>query len=308
MERPATLSGLADDLQATTVALTCGDRIGTGFFVGQDLVVTCAHVLGTGPPEGAVDGEWNGTALRFTPEPLTWRERDDLVVLRLADTGERLRHPWVCWSGEMAVGDVLGAFGHPLGPYRGGDSVRMVYDGVSFRTDGTELHRATQGRATHGFSGSPVINWRTGGVCGLLRRADNPAGGPPGVRIVPAATILKAYPDLIYTRLTRDLLERTWLQRLDDDMLRAGRWQYPGPRLRAYLEAVSDAAKDHPYAFARHGGPKLNTVYLRQQFRAETGSDERSAAVTVDEAMADEREGFVVSAIRAPASRACCGT
>jgi hypothetical protein len=242
-------SRLADALRATTLALSTPDATGTGFCVAPGLVLTCAHVL-AGPgrlPPDVVRAEWNGAEFNLAVVPQwfrpAWDGGPDLALLRLGEVDL----PIACLSPMIDPGDDLWTFGYPAGPYRKGDVASFRYDGPSF-AESSELLRASHGRVTEGFSGAPALNWRTGSVCGILRLADSPVGGPPGVRLVGATTVIEAYPELRDPQLWPE--GREWLELLEDDQLRAGNWRYPGRRLRAYLRAVQAASRHHPYALA----------------------------------------------------------
>lgn len=275
---------LAETLRTTTIMVSAQDRIGTGFFIASGHVLTCAHVI-AGPnrsPAERVAGQWGDFGLEL--QVVDFQPDDDLALLRIA--GE-LAHPVACVAAPMEPGDELWAWGHPDGAYRRGDVIRFVYDGPSLNANGLELLRVTEGRAVEGFSGSPVLNWRTGGVCGVLCRADAPPGGPPGARLVGAARILETFPLFIMSpsELTRDRVP--WFRLLDDPQLAAGRWRYPGPRLRSYLEATRVAAREHPYSLALPDAPQLSAVYLRQQ--ASRVVDSGEAAGDGDEVRVKDR-------------------
>jgi hypothetical protein len=256
-------AALAEALRAATVMVSAGDRIGTGFFVAPGQVLTCAHVVtapGVEPPEQVV-GQWDDREFKLAVTQSGFLEEHDLALLKVV--GE-LDHPVACLAEQMEPGDELWAYGHPDGAYRQGDVIRSVYDGPSVNAEGVELLRVTEGRATEGFSGGPVLNWRTGGVCGVLRRADAPPGGPPGARLIGAARIFEAVPDLKPPSVpTPDRLP--WFRLLDERQLAAGRWCHPSPRLRGYLEAAQLTAREHPYRLALANTPQLGSVYLRQQ-------------------------------------------
>lgn len=256
-------AALAEALRAATVMVSADDRIGTGFFVAPGQVLTCAHVVtapGSEPPEHVV-GQWGDREFKLAVTPSGFLPEHDLALLKVV--GE-LDHPVACLAEQMEPGDELWAYGHPGGAYRQGDVIRSVYDGPSVNAEGVELLRVTEGRAIEGFSGGPVLNWRTGGVCGVLRRADAPPGGPPGARLIGAERIFEAVPDLKPPSVpSPDRLP--WFRLLDERQLAAGRWCHPSPRLRGYLEAAQLTAREHPYRLALANAPQLGSVYLRQQ-------------------------------------------
>ena len=257
---------LEQRLRAATVALATGGRVGTGFFVAPDLVLTCAHVVtGDGEPPDVVSIEpgRDRPAERLTvvdgsflPAPAGG---PDLVLLR----AER-DHPYVVLSAAVEPGDELWSFGYPEGSYRAGEPVWFRHEGLSERRDGAQLLRVAQGAVRRGFSGAPVLNWRTGAVCGLVRVRDTVHDSV--ARLVPAEVVLRAYPQLA----AHGDGNGAWLGTMDDAQLRAAGRRVPGPRLRRYLDAARRADRMHPYFHLLGTGlPPLATVYLRQQASAQ---------------------------------------
>ncbi|MGW4114064.1 NACHT domain-containing protein [Actinosynnema sp. NPDC004786] len=101
--------------------------------------------------------------------------------------------------------------------------------------------------------GSPVLDRRTGGVCGLV--------GPSG--------------DLLVVPELPDLPRRNdaWLDLLDPPQLTAGGWRHAGPVLREYLEAVRAVDEEHEYDWARLAAPPLSKVYLRRHVTPRQGDE-----------------------------------
>ncbi|MFC4530597.1 hypothetical protein [Sphaerisporangium dianthi] len=216
MDRP---DGWVRLLREATVRLSQG----TGFVVAPGLLATCAHVA---PGSAGVPD----LDLAFVPAP--------------QDAGAP-----VLLSPELAIGDELWTYGHPAAA-RAGQPATFVYQGVS----GTGLVRAYGVPVGPGYSGSPVVNRRTGAVCGMLATSDL-AGS---AHLITAADILAHSP-------VRPQENRPWLATLTDEQLAAGGWSFAGPRLRAYLRAAMAAADAHPYVGATDGRrPPLSKVYVRQ--------------------------------------------
>ncbi|AXB43351.1 serine protease [Amycolatopsis albispora] len=251
---------LEEALRAATVPLVSGKKVGTGFFVAPDLVLTSAHVLDA--PESPVTA---AAGQRFEVLPGTYLPGTvDLVLLRALDTHQ----PVPVQLGEPAeAGDQLWTYGYPDDSYRAGDSALLELEGFSERDDGTILLKTARGRVRPGNSGGPVLNWRTGAVCGVVRLRDTRHGDT--ARLVPARTVFECYPFL------RGLSVR-WLELLDDDQLTALGVAYPGPLMRRYLRAAAAAGDEHPYAAVLDATPPLSRVYLRQH--ASDGTDQRAFA------------------------------
>ncbi|GAA3059991.1 NACHT domain-containing protein [Actinokineospora globicatena] len=107
-----------------------------------------------------------------------------------------------------------------------------------------------QGRPQR-LTGSPVLNLRTGSVCGLVDARHGLALAAPD----PAA-------------IAGQPINQKWLTLLTREQLTAGGHRYPDQRLRDYLTAVRDSADSHPYAqFLERLGhpPPLSQLYVRQQ-------------------------------------------
>ncbi|MFB9903640.1 NACHT domain-containing protein [Allokutzneria oryzae] len=109
--------------------------------------------------------------------------------------------------------------------------------------------------------GSPVLNWRTGGVCAL-----NGADGKPVP--VPATEVGREHRD--------------WLDLLDTEQISAGGWRHLRPALRGYLDAVRKADRDHPYPSVRHAAPPLSKIYLTRQATKQADETEHEALERVD--------------------------
>ncbi|MGW3442389.1 trypsin-like peptidase domain-containing protein [Streptomyces sp. NPDC001076] len=252
-------------LESATVALDLpgGHAGGTGFVIAPGVVVTCAHVV-TGADE--VRGRI-GTGAEFT---LTVTDEDrhradnglDVAFLRFdAET------PYVLTSPATDLGDRLRAYGHPKGHYRAGQWAALEYQGDSRLAfeDPMAMPRGYGTPVGEGFSGSPVVNERTGAVCGMLARSDK-AGS---AHMVPIGEIL--------TRCAVPPAPVTWLETLTDGQVRAGGHRYPAAQLRDYLEAAREAADEHPYAalLTDAGDVPLSAVYVRQEA---SHTEDRTAA------------------------------
>ncbi|GAA2244387.1 serine protease [Streptomyces indiaensis] len=268
---------------------------GTGFLVAPGIVVTCAHVLADCRQElpGTVKA-WTATGrdlvLETAPE---WYLREqsgglDLAFLRApSDTG-----PHVLLSGVVETGESVWTWGHPAGRFRAGQSALFTAQGASrlraVDADGRLLGDEWQPERVFGtpvgggYSGSAVFSRRSGAVCGMLFSA----GKEGSAHMVSAADILAALPQL--AQVQSDPARNTrWLGHLDDDQIHIGGWPYPGPRLRAYLDAAILVAREHPYPGVVPGTrpPPLTAVHLRQRARpAQACSEDDTSAVPAADA------------------------
>ncbi|MFG2953859.1 trypsin-like peptidase domain-containing protein [Streptomyces sp. NPDC048291] len=242
-------------LAAATVALDLPgtDAGGTGFVIAPGVVVTCAHVVaGADEVRGRI-GSGSGFALTVT-DAERYRSANGLDVAFLRFAAEA---SYVLASPVAALGDRLRAYGHPKGDFRAGQWATLEYQGDSRLgfEDAMAMPRGYGVPVGEGFSGSPVVNERTGAVCGMLARS-NKAGS---AHMIPVAEIL--------ARCAVPAPPVAWLQTLTDEQVRAGGHRYPGALLRDYLEAAREAADEHPYAalLTDAGDVPLSTVYVRQE-------------------------------------------
>lgn len=279
--------GWQDLVERATVMLTvlAGDRpepaIGTGFVVAPGIVVTCAHVLSLArrssasePPPARIQGrivtlnrelELTSDAVRSFRDPATGM---DLAILEVAESADFSGVGPVLLSPELRTLDSLWTYGHPAGAFRSGQKATFAYQGDSRRStaevDAIPLPRGYGVPVTAGYSGAPVVNRRTGAVCGMLVTSDK-AGS---AHLISAADILAHCPEAnaISSSVT---VHRMWLETLTDEQLAASGWRFAGPRLRAYLTAAAAAANEHPYPGVLPGRrPPLAQVYVRQDTRA----------------------------------------
>jgi Trypsin-like peptidase domain len=182
-------------LQQCTVKL--GDNSGTGFFIAPDgWILTCAHVVGDNArlddsikvsylSEGN-NQEFNAKIALIIPIPV------DVALLRIE--GKKPNHKCVYLDKSLPkIGDKLSIFGFPQSygaeAYSGGDSATIEYEGESYQ-DGVLVLKLKGGQIQGGFSGSPLLNLRTGKVCGIItisRNMESDLGG----RATPSHTLFQ---------------------------------------------------------------------------------------------------------------------
>jgi guanosine-3',5'-bis(diphosphate) 3'-pyrophosphohydrolase len=269
-------------LAAATVALRIpageGSGRATGFFIAPRIVATCAHVFREQSGDHEVEAKAGGqqfTLRATTSERFRSDEGLDVALLWLAEESEP-GHDYVLVANELAIGDWLWTFGFPEGTYEGGQPASFVCEGFSKVRQGAELELArVRGIPVGpGYSGSPVLNRRTGAVCGMLRTSNQKGSA----HLLPIADILAFSEKLGRTHAEPELQQRSWLEKLDDAQVYAGGWRYPGPAIRGYLNMALRAADEHPYPGVVPGiaPPSLSEVYVQPEARADSGSDDSS--------------------------------
>ncbi|WP_159477337.1 HEAT repeat domain-containing protein [Streptomyces caniferus] len=272
-------SALLDSVVALEVPSPDGEPLmGTGFFVAPGVVATCAHVVAASAAElprrivGRIASRSLVLELQACPERyfLTPGDGLDLAFLQVIDADRRESPAALPLSDRLAVGDALWTHGHPSGMFRAGQSATFTYEGTSARAfeRPNSLHRLRGTVVTAGFSGSPVLNRRTGCVAGMLTTADRTGSS----HMVGARELtVRLDPGWCDSRWSTDC--RTWLGTLSDAQIEAGGWPFLGPRLREFLDISARAAREHPYPGVVPGTvpPPLSTVYVHQHAAAYRG-------------------------------------
>jgi hypothetical protein len=180
-------------LQQCTVRLKVSSGQGTGFFVAPGLILTCAHVV-KGSDDKPINVFWQAQNLDYeaTIERRLEEPYLDLALLRL--NTEVQSHPCIDFDESAPeLGDRLFSYGYPQ-DYPDGDSVTFEYEGESFKGN-SPLYKLKAGHVNYGLSGSPLLNQRTGKVCGIVnlsRNTSNDLGG----RAVPVKVIFAQFPEL----------------------------------------------------------------------------------------------------------------
>lgn len=173
-------TALAELLKSCTVKLSIANKEGwgTGFFIAPERILTCAHVI---------------EALGFKDIKVSWQEREnfstatiesfikfsDLALLKLNSPIENQQCVYL--DKEIKSGDDLYTFGYP-DDFLNGAPVTFSCEGLT----GGHLPwiKFKWGQARPGLSGSPLLNMRTGKVCGMVkftrdRGLDLGGGGVP---------------------------------------------------------------------------------------------------------------------------------
>jgi len=175
-------------------------RTGTGFFVAPGYVLTCAHVVEptTNNPPSRFSVESKGGTWEAMPEQWRPGEFQDLAVLRtpandnpcvlLGAAAEPTDPFWtqgfVSAQGELRLEPATGEI-------EGERRSRLETGGPEFT-----LIKFKGGQIVPGMSGAPLLNLRTGAICGIVARTRNEHDDSGGLA-VPVRTIFGCYPFII---------------------------------------------------------------------------------------------------------------
>ena len=162
---------------------------GTGFFVASGLILTCAHVVVKAKDKIAIlwqDRSYSAAIAKLPENP----ENLDLALLRFCETAPH--HLWVPLDAEAELGDRLYTFGY-TDDYPKGDPCE--FECVDLTGDDFPLLKFKEGQVMPGLSGSPLLNVRTGKVCGVVKKTRDKKSDLGG-RAVPATVIFDCFPEL----------------------------------------------------------------------------------------------------------------
>ena len=166
------------------------DHDGTGFFVAPGLILTCAHVFNKAKGK-QINVWWQNQDYTAVVEKLPAdTDKVDLALLKLSvSLPDRI---WVSLDESIETWDKLDTFGYPDN-YPDGDPGTFECEGLT----GGELPllKFKGGQVRPGFSGSPLLNQRTGKVCGIIIKTRDRSSDLGG-RAIPTKVIFQQFPEL----------------------------------------------------------------------------------------------------------------
>jgi hypothetical protein len=164
------------------VKVESDNSVGTGFFISPGIILTCSHVIDGENKDKAVQITWKGVQYSAFIVNITEVDYPDLCVLSLKD---KIDHPCVLLDEEIEVGDNVYTYGY-TSEYKEGDSALLSYEGPS----GTRkiLLKFKNSQLEPGMSGSPILNQRTGKVCGYIKSSRD-VFSDIGGRAIPVSSI-----------------------------------------------------------------------------------------------------------------------
>jgi Trypsin-like peptidase domain len=156
-------------LRAATVRIDVGGvSSGTGFFVAFGHVVTCHHVI---EPALVPEPDWGKVGIHDS-SGVVWRVTDrsrydkdaDLASLRLSGTSDS---PVVRLDEGIGADDPLYTWGFPADRQ---DGVPATFEAEGRLGGQQSWIKFKAGQVVKGMSGAPLLNRRTGGVAGIMKR------------------------------------------------------------------------------------------------------------------------------------------
>ncbi len=208
-----------------------GQFLGTGFYVGRGEVLTCAHVVSgqaeiTVTPLGSspLAAEVVARVPSDPPEQGGFHPLPDVALLAVPESSETQPHVMLDPARPVAGGgDALYLVAFTFGEHAAGEVVRTAatveYVGP-LEEGGTELLKLDKGQVLRGFSGCPVLNLRTGAVCGMVdstRDLESDLGGFG----IPVATAAEALPGLLERNAAAG--SKVWEKAVEEERVAAQR-------------------------------------------------------------------------------------
>lgn len=196
---------------------------GTGFFVARRTILTCAHVVYGAEADQVSITVQGGT--RFTgrirsmmpsrPEAvLGTYPYPDLAIIWAEDIGDR-ESVWLD-AIEPTQEDRIHCAGFTETLRKGESSLEpatFTFEGAHHVPDGYLYKLGAGGQAVPGMSGAPLINLRTGRVCGVLKTTRDKAN-PYGGWGIPISAAKRAFTDLELSNNLFHANNPTWLRTL----------------------------------------------------------------------------------------------
>ena len=175
-------------LRQCTVRVSVPKKIrhGTGFFVAPGMILTCAHVVEDAQPN-EVEVYWHDQP--HPAQSIKRQEDYDLALLRVNVSD----HPCVYLHDEPMLRDPVDSYGYS-DTFPHGDTITGECEG--WTQDTQLLLKFKMAQVRPGMSGAPLLNERTGSVCGIVKQSRDRESDLGG-RAIPTTTVLSVFPELV---------------------------------------------------------------------------------------------------------------
>ncbi len=185
---------------------------GTGFFVAPGLLLTSAHVIRTTQfPTDEVQVFWDRQSYHAQITRVVDDVGIDLALLRVDFTS----HPCVLLAKGVLPFDNLYSYGYPdIRP--GGEPATFILEGKV--GDQEEQLKFKNGQVRPGLSGSPLLNVRSGYVCGVIQHTRGRNSEELGGRAIPVSIVFQVFPEVEILQRQFHRIDQRWMDCL---------WEYP---------------------------------------------------------------------------------
>ncbi|BAY45061.1 hypothetical protein SAMD00079811_26630 [Scytonema sp. HK-05] len=179
---------------------------GTGFFVAPRLIVTCAHVIRDAGGR-QINVSWQDQSYTAFIKTVSQDARFDLALLELCELVPD--HPCVYLGESVDPGDKLYSYGY-TDDYSNGEPATFECEGSS---SAPPLIKFKSGQVRPGMSGAPLLNLRTGKICGLVRLSRDRSLDMGG-RAIPTTVIFSQFRELKELQYNFHQQDDCWLKLL----------------------------------------------------------------------------------------------
>lgn len=196
---------LFDLLACCAARIVVGSRMGTGSFVGPGLLLTCAHVVESARSSSVpIDVYWRGQRYEAVIVSYFANPWPDLALLSV----QIEEHACVYLHASCLPYDSLYCYGFTP-EYPDGESATVQCEGWAGAKQ--LLLKLKAGQIRPGLSGAPLVNLRTGGVCGIVKSSRD-RNSDLGGRAVPTTVILDQMQEVVNQQQKIHLIDTRWVE------------------------------------------------------------------------------------------------
>lgn len=188
----ATIEQLAENCTVRIKVSRTRNGHGTGFFVAPGYIVTCAHVLDQ-PPHQEIFFTIRGSDKELPARLIhSFAPKIDLAILEANPRSAKL---CVYIGHDISPRDLCFSFGYTdvEGGHPSGDPITLECEGLAGRQRTVIKLKGAQVRP--GMSGAPLLNQRTGKICGVINKTRNKQIDLGG-EALPLQIIFEEFPSL----------------------------------------------------------------------------------------------------------------
>lgn len=142
-------------ISQNVVKISTSYGMGTGFFIGKGVIITCAHVVA----RTSVNVSWKNKVLNV--KHIWVNEESDLAILEV----DKINREFVLLGGQIALQQKVYIHGYSMTnkKEKKGD-ITADYEGME-----NSFYKFKSAQFEEGMSGSPIFNMQTGLVCGIVK-------------------------------------------------------------------------------------------------------------------------------------------
>src|SRR5262245_20660336 len=160
---------MAVDISKSIVNVLGQQGIGTGVVIADNIILTCEHVVGKADSQPEVVFSANGEKRPVRNIPLySPQEEDDIAVLQFDGTLPESVLPLKFGQSVGSKGHPCETFGYPYIPPFEGLAANGIIQLAVKDIRGRQFLQISATGITHGHSGAPLLDERTGRVVGMI--------------------------------------------------------------------------------------------------------------------------------------------